>query len=219
MCSAQPKVREAIVKQAKQMGYKDAMNIDAYIAQKNKSRALQVLDLFVDDNSRDIYTDLMISRIQYKEPNPKYCTMTKQYFSLPQFLKRGKDFVFVDCGAFVGDSLSDFVNATCGTFRHAYEFEPDGKNFEALQNRVKRLNAEWALKPDCIICEKAGVGAVSTVSHIGGGDSSNLGASLQETGEEVKVFALNDYFKNTKVSAIKADIESYEYDMIQGGGA
>jgi hypothetical protein len=34
--------------------------------------------------------------------------------------------------------------------------------------------------------------------------------------EEIPLYALDDYFKEQKVSFIKADIESYELDMLRG---
>ncbi|GHT48151.1 hypothetical protein FACS1894102_0530 [Spirochaetia bacterium] len=36
------------------------------------------------------------------------------------------------------------------------------------------------------------------------------------SGEEMQVFSLDDYFKEQKVDFIKADIESLEYDMLCG---
>jgi hypothetical protein len=37
-----------------------------------------------------------------------------------------------------------------------------------------------------------------------------------ETAKGVKIYALDDYFKEQRTSFIKADIESYELDMLHG---
>jgi hypothetical protein len=45
---------------------------------------------------------------------------------------------------------------------------------------------------------------------------ANPGANLINTTSEVVIYALDDYFKNQKIHFIKADIESYEFDMLSG---
>lgn len=50
--------------------------------------------------------------------------------------------VFVDCGSFDGDSIRSFVGHWNGQFRHAFAFEPDPANREALGNTLRSLGIE-----------------------------------------------------------------------------
>jgi len=49
------------------------------------------------------------------------------------------DEVFVDCGIFDGDILRSFNSHWGGKFRHAFAFEPDPANREALASNVKAM--------------------------------------------------------------------------------
>lgn len=219
-CSDQPQVSVAIDKIMHDMGL-NGMNIATYIFAKNKAKVLQVLDMFEDLHSKKVYADLVAARIENREPNHKlFHTYDTQYFCLPQFRQMRNDFVLVDCGAYCGENLEDFIKITEGTFKSAYEFEPDPNNFIALQNRVKRLEAEWAMPKGKIVPVRAGVGAVSNISYIDNTKGQNsLGSRISNTGtDRIEVCSIDDYFKDITVSMIKADIESYEYDAIGGGG-
>src|SRR5262249_2595507 len=56
------------------------------------------------------------------------------------------DEVFVDCGAFDGDSLRSFSDRVNGRFRRIYAFEPDADNRAALSRHVAALPADAAAK-------------------------------------------------------------------------
>jgi FkbM family methyltransferase len=65
--------------------------------------------------------------------------------------------VFVDCGAYVGDSTEDFLLYEKGVAK-IYAFEPIKKLFTALNKRCDRLAEEWAIDRNNFICVNAGVG-------------------------------------------------------------
>jgi len=58
------------------------------------------------------------------------------YFT-PELVRFRDDEVFVDAGAFDGDTLGAFVAATQGRFRRAISLEPDPKNLDRLRARVE----------------------------------------------------------------------------------
>lgn len=53
--------------------------------------------------------------------------------------KLSTDEVFVDCGAFTGDSISSFIDAVKGKYKSVLAFEPDTKNYKILLNNVDKL--------------------------------------------------------------------------------
>lgn len=67
----------------------------------------------------------------------------RQYFSLYCFSVINKEEVYVDAGAFAGDTLEKFLFEKFGTFQAYYAFEPLEENYRALLQRVSRLKLEW----------------------------------------------------------------------------
>lgn len=63
------------------------------------------------------------------------------YFPTDLLSPSGDD-VFVDCGAFDGDSVLSFDQHWQGNFRHAFAFEPDPSNRAALSSNLKARNLE-----------------------------------------------------------------------------
>ena len=128
---------------------------------------------------------------------------------------------FVDCGAFVGDSVEKYIFSHEGTFGKIIAFEPDTVNYRAMEYRVERLNREWALAPDKIQLVNAGVGLKSTSGAIENhnGLRSIISERTQATGDAIKIYALDDYFATQRIDFLKADIESFELDMLRGAEA
>jgi FkbM family methyltransferase len=105
------------------------------------------------------------------------------------------------------------------------------RNFKAMNYRITRLKNEWALSDNVIKLVYAGVGAKTEQKFLfsssnSGNQSSistGIGSKLMndniEGAQEVTVYALDDYFKEQQVTFIKADIESYELDMLHGAEA
>lgn len=141
-----------------------------------------------------------------------------QYFALPMFRVDDVTENFVDLGGFVGDTLERYLFLKFGTFNKYYIFEPDERNYNALVKRVVRLNEEWNLKKEAIVPIFAGAGKTTEINYFEELGSASYGShfTTKETENQRKIYALDDYFENARVDFIKADIESYEYDMLQG---
>jgi FkbM family methyltransferase len=231
ICSAQISVCNQIQSQLQKCGLTYTM-VDAYVFRKNKQLIKDVYDLLEDDFSKDIYIAIIQSRIN-NTPIPESIVSNEQYFLLPQFLERSEKEVFVDIGAYVGDTVEQYINKKSGIFGKIYAFEPDTLNFSALNYRSLRLKKEWAFSDDKLTLIHAGVGAKTErklfmTQHVGGdagggggiSSSARLGANFvadkKENAEEIMIYTIDDYFNNQQVGFIKADIESYELDMLHG---
>ena len=155
-----------------------------------------------DDESASTYATMFELRLHHKNNSVVRPPLNHdKYFALPPFAEMWTNDVFIDCGASVGDSIEQFLWAHEGCFDKIFSFEPDPKIFKALAARTRRLNEEWALDEGQINLVNAGVGAVSSKGALEGG---------------FNVVALDDYFADQPISFIKADIESYELDMLKG---
>ena len=130
--------------------------------------------------------------------------------------------MFVDAGAYVGDTIEKYLSLKSGVFKKIYAFEPERRNYHAMQQRIERLSREWAFEKDRIEAVFAGVGERSGSLNISSqkSNTASLGANFCATPssekEEVSIYSLDDFFSNITVKFIKADIESFEYDMLKG---
>lgn len=189
------------------------MNCDELIFKLYREQIIENYECLEDEISKNTYTELLIHRMQNILP-PDTIITDSHYFSIPQMKRYGKE-IFVDCGAYVGDTLEQYIWQK-PTFEKIYAFEPDLKSFNAMKIRVKRLNSEWAFENDKIKLFNCGVGKQSMKASFSG--SSGIGSSFipdAKEGECVDIVALDDVISDA-VSIIVADIEGYEFDMIQG---
>jgi FkbM family methyltransferase len=68
-----------------------------------------------------------------------------------QFFQFGPDEVFVDGGAYVGDTAEQFIRAVSGRFRAVHSFEPATTHHPAIRERIRKLRAELAFSGDARI--------------------------------------------------------------------
>lgn len=221
ICSAQDQICRDIRELLKAKGY-DSYSVDEYVFAKNSEKILQIFDMLEDDVSKVTYADIILTRMGRKLQNQEL-VFPNPYFELHKFAKRNASEVFVDCGAYVGDTIEQYLNAKSGVFGKIYAFEPDEINCNALRCRVERLKREWAVGENRIIIVHGGVGEkkaqlqMRTVQN----SSDRLGVGLQMSSENpddgVEVYAIDDYFSEVRISFLKADIENFEESMIRGG--
>ncbi len=177
--------------------------------------------LLKDDYSKEVFT--AVTGVRYKllpESALRPYYTPNQYFAPPEMCMIDAMEVFVDCGAYVGDVVEKYIQTKNGCFKRIYAFEPGAKQYEALQNRAKRLCAEWALSEDQICCAPYGVGSQSEkMGFAQGGDG--LGSMHIAKGEPTEEYAqivdLDTYLsEEPRIGFIKSDIEGFEMEMLQG---
>ena len=120
--------------------------------------------------------------------------------------------VFVDCGAFDGDTIRDFVTAWKGRFKSAYALEPDPGTFSRLADTVDRLPREIGTRIKPI---QAAVGARS--EQVSFRADGTMGAAIAADGDVTIVcHALDDMFEQDCVTYVKMDIEGFEPAALRG---
>jgi FkbM family methyltransferase len=117
--------------------------------------------------------------------------------------------VFVDCGAYDGDSIRTFLDQPKKSFKKIYGFEPDPANFRKLREEVS-LRAER----DSITLQCAAVGAHNgSVTFSGDG---NEASSVGKGEMVVNCITLDEVLSGTEPTYIKMDIEGAELDALNG---
>lgn len=184
-------------------------------------RYRQVYEMLTDEDSKQAYSAHLNCRyklIANHELARVYCG--DQYFAVPEIMTFSPDEVFVDCGAFVGDTVELYIHHCQGIFCKAIAFEPGPVQFTAMKKRFRRLEEEWAISPGRLVCVQAGLSDVSSHARIMGGTISDnlIGTRIVKSDDEdaAGVVTLDEALKGQRVDFIKADIEGDEMDMLHG---
>ncbi len=196
------------------------VSYDAWQVASNFEAFRRVHDeLLNDERSRAVLRALMMAMLT---GDKRYCAAVyekDQYFCLPRF--RGWETeIYVDAGAFTGDSSERFLWAQNGVFAKIYAFEPGPRQFAALKARSRRLIEEWALDPDSIELVNAALGEAE---RAGGAKSANgQMTNLAVAGEigagatAVDIVGLDRFLDGRRISFLKADVEGMEMALLKG---
>ena len=198
-----------------QQKFKKVYLIDDYMIRKFPDEIMKVYDLLSDERSKEIYAKVIKTRCTAEFLKPGIVS-GNQYLAWNEFAMKDIGRSYVDCGAYVGDTLEQFIWHKEGFFDKIYAIEPDKKNLRALRKRVTRLSDEWNIDDDKIDIIEGGVGNCTRTQYLlYDSISSRITETKVNDGDQVNIYALDDII-NSQVSCIKADIESYEYQMIEG---
>jgi FkbM family methyltransferase len=130
-----------------------------------------------------------------------------QYFP-SDFLQLHGNEVFIDCGAYDGDTIAEFRRATRDQFDRIVAFEPDPRNF-ALLKAAANGDPRIVLQPYA-------TGAKRGTLRFAAGDG--VASRISPTGTcEVEATALDEALDGVAPTYMKFDIEGSEPDALEGG--
>jgi FkbM family methyltransferase len=123
------------------------------------------------------------------------------------------DTVFVDCGAYDGDTIRHFLEQQRGHFREIFAFEPDEKNCQRLRDYVATLGDERAER---IHIYHAAVG--SNRGRMSFQSTGNMSAAFSRDGNaDVEVLPLREIVTDHQATVyLKYDVEGAEREALKG---
>lgn len=198
----------------------ECISFDAYIVKLMKDEYKRIyFDIIDEPWSKKVYAAVLKSMITGSK---RFCSSVMEgnvYWAIPEFVNTGNE-VFIDAGAYVGDTIEQFIWNNMGTFKKIYAFEPGEKQYNAMLIRINRLVEEWAIDREKIICIKAGLGEKNNTLFYSYNESSppnsNFVVCNSKRNIEVKIYSLDDYLGQENITMIKADIEGFEIEMLKG---
>ena len=128
----------------------------------------------------------------------------EEYFD-KEILELTDEEVFVDCGAYTGDTILSFLKCV-NDYKKIYAFEPDDYNFS-------KLKKEFGNRED-ILLYNCGVGEEDT--KLAFSQNENMWSCVDENAEsKIEIHRLDDIVQE-KVTMIKMDIEGSELSALKG---
>ncbi|CAM8655897.1 Methyltransferase FkbM [Candidatus Methylacidiphilaceae bacterium] len=129
-----------------------------------------------------------------------------------EFLKANKEEVFVDAGAYTGDTLRLVLESPALEFREYIALEPDPQNFKRLKKLIRTFDEELRSK---ITTFPVAAGTFNGEICFDGSGTEQ--ARISQSGHiKVGCRRIDNLFKDKEVTFIKMDIEGAEPDAIEG---
>jgi FkbM family methyltransferase len=178
------------------------------LQEKKEIRA--VLDLLSDDTSRREYVGQLRWRLLQDFGALPAPSGEEQYFP-PDIITLRPGEVFVDCGAYDGDTLRPFLRR-CPGFARVLALEPDPANFARLTGFIGGLPADMRKRLSArMVCVGEKRGKVRFAA--GGGETSKVTVRGETT---VECETLDEICSGDGPSYVKMDIEGAELDALRG---
>lgn len=202
---------KSVIEQLETLGYNgyvySAFHVDYKLGQgaceglENNIEGLK--NMLADDKSAEIVNKILFKRknldVDYSDINEPH-----QYF-IDEIMDKNPDAVFIDGGAYLGETIDQFIEFQNNQFKKVFSFEMDENNFRKIDskkygNRVEILNyGLWNEETECTY------------------DSDTTSSSLGEGGSNVaKCTTIDNICSNEKVTFIKMDIEGAEIPALHG---
>ncbi len=165
-----------------------------------------VYEMLSDDQSKKVFESVIKAKltgnIQYLfdcESDPQ------EAFS---YLKLSDHEVYMDLGAYNGDTVQEFLGVTDNRYQQIYAVEPDFKNYKKLLNNTESLIN--------IKCYNACIGAESGQLPFAM-DGGRKSKALQDDGTMIPCKTIDEILDGGPVSYIKFDVEGMEAAALLGG--
>ena len=132
-----------------------------------------VYNSLADEESRCVYLDVINFKISGKIEYllRSFCDKSKVYLDI---LRLNGHENIIDLGAYDGDTISEFLEATDGKYDYITALEPDEKNFKKLLKNTEELDniaclnmGAWDKKDTLIFSKKAGRNSKLSAEGVG----------------------------------------------------
>lgn len=183
---------------------------DTEYVENNWDALLNVYNGLADEQSKITLYELIISKIN-QCCTPQLLAIADgecHYFNRLTFCHNTKNEIFLDCGAYTGDTILQYNKFTAGKYKKIYAFEPNKEFIEDLRNNLKILDGVEIIEKGTWNRETVlKLKSDKEISHITDSDDGNC----------IKVTTIDKAVKEEdKITFIKMDIEGSELRSLQG---
>ncbi len=176
---------------------------------ENQDKIKAVYDSLADEYSRNVYANIINFKISGKIEYLSAVTTSRAEI-YRKIIKPGLNEVYVDLGAYNGDTIRELMEYTHGKYMAVFALEPDRKNFKKLAKFVDGMKhiyaynaAAWCVDTELPFAAKAGrqsaVCAASTTM--------------------VDARSVDSILAGKPATLIKMDVEGFEREAIWGAAS
>jgi FkbM family methyltransferase len=207
---------EQVLYYSETYGYEE-ITYDYFI--KNKDKFEKVYEKLEDPLSKLCYEAFLNSKINFDlsyilpyvvlpQYVPKYRVFNKK--SEDEFLSFGDEEVFVNCGAFTGDTIKSLLFDLSIQFNKIYAVEPDPSNVAKLKRFISENNLTNLVKiVEVGLSNKKGITSFSS--------DGNMKSAIKEGGnEKIILDTIDNITESNKITFINMDIEGAEVPAVLG---
>jgi FkbM family methyltransferase len=181
---------------------------DGNVIHDNQDKLVELESILADNQSWSVLQGVIKSRLTGD------FTYFDNIFETGLFFPKGivtlsNQEIFVDAGAYDGDTVLNFYEKTDGCFNSIYSFEPDAGNFEKLQDTVNTLSNRQNIH--CI--QKGVFNKNGQISFSG----KNIESKIDCSGlESIQIVALDDYLNKQSPTFLKIHVQGAELSALEG---
>ncbi len=207
-------VYQEVYAQLMELGFEDkqCLYMENYIERvpvnfltRNREKYREVFDLLADNISKEIYIERMKRVFLLSDISHVMRPAGEQYFD--EKVRLTEQEVFVDCGAYIGDTAMEFIQRVNGKYGQIYMFEAEESKFEQIRKNLAgypyKLYPYGVWSENGELCFDAEGSSASKVSDDG-------------NGIQVEVTALDNIHFDKIPTFIKMDIEGAEKQALLG---
>lgn len=175
---------------------------------KNREKIREVFSFLADDFSGQTYLNIIKHHLTLDRKYLQgYVSDIKKEYYRDVFSLTGNE-VFIDGGAYDGDTVLKFLDAVRGKYTAVFAFEPDKNVFRQLKENLGRLRLHDLHPENCGLGRKRALLSFESEGTISG--------RISEKGNStIRVVPLDDYI-DYRPTFIKMDIEGAEPEALLG---
>lgn len=165
----------------------------------------QAYALLADSQSRHVYENILrfyyTGSLSLLQP-----VTTEKDEAFRELLQLGSYEVYVDLGAYNGDTIDEFLRYSGGSYRKIVALEPNEKNFAKLKAHCESMERTelWQL------------GAYSHNTVLTFNNKAGRNSAISAQGVQTRVAAVDAILCGTAASYVKADVEGADYETLLG---
>ncbi len=174
----------------------------------NIEQIKRISDFLADDKSKQIYQDMFLFRATYdRRYNTKY-ELSMPFFSA-DVVRYSANEVFVDIGAYDGDTIKRFIKWRGQDYDHIVAFEPDHDSFVKLEHMLQK-HPTWN-------CSSFELGVYSHSGELFFEAKDNPASCVTQDGTiRIRVAKLDDFTECLDATFIKIITNGGELECLKG---
>ncbi len=183
-------------------------------------------NLLGDERSKEIYVELLCQKLAPHLAEKEFYKLcdTDEYFC-KDMIQLADDECFVDCGAYVGDTVEKFLQETGGKYEAIFSFEPDKQNYAVALKMFEDRKLERVYHYNCglsnenshplseLLVQKS-CHEVVVPKELP--TDSMVSVNIKKVAPDVRMGRLDDLLAGRRASFLKIDVEGFEEEMLKG---